>query len=1095
MEHHDITPQSDLEGILFDESAEPKALPLSLLEHITSGFSRGEEIGNGGFATVYKGMLDNGMVAVKKLFGTVDLDEKKFSEEIRCLMKAKHKNIVRFLGYCADTQGEMVDCGGKLVLADVRQRLLCFEYLPKGSLDKHITDASCGLEWRERYQIINGICDGLYYLHQKHIVHLDLKPGNILLDNNMIPKISDFGLLRCFDENQTRTIASKVIGTMGYLAPEFCSVRQITVKSDIYSLGTIIIEIITGEKGYADVANVIERWSNRLEKSQPDTQLEQVRVCTEIAIECSDFNPARRPDTNNIINRLRATKNADEFATELKVRFPGDYILIFPCTQIADMLPDRETSSDVEQTLIIGWTEEKQKILSILSESITEEMVILPIYGIGGIGKTTLAQLVFNDPQFQDYTRVWVYVSQELNLSQIGNSIITQLTDKIGNISTKQMLHKRLKELFFGKRILIVLDDLWEENPKEFDKLKVMLGLGLGRKVVIVTTRDGGLARKICSPAVTPYKLETLTVDKCWTIIKQKADFEDRVDQEQLEHIGREIATKCGGVALAAQSLGHMLNGMTADEWESLSEDYIMQLLGMFFLEYSKDPKSGEMQDRDVTFFRMNDLVHDLARMILAHQFNDKGSVGGNKCRYALLTDCSNPLQFSFTSPANIKALHFRDCSNTQLRGSAFSSAKCLRVLDLSECLIQKLPDCIGQLKQLRFLHAPRIQDKMIPNCITELSELNYLNLRGSEKILALPESIGDIKGLMHLDLSGCTGISELPISFAELKQLVHLDLSHCRVSISEAFGGFTKLQYLNLSVEHSDRRLPDVIGNLIKLSDDQIGRLLGSICTLSNLEHLDLSGNRKLSSIPTSIGNLRQLHTLDLSGCHRLKKLPNSMINMVNLKVLIVEKEVRLDESMCALLNFVSLPHFVVYASSDKCSSNINLLEPTNPDKLTIDRLENVKSTKEAWSIKLIEKQNMKVLTFRWTENAERFVDDKDVLEQLVPPSSVQILTIVGYTSLSIPDWLMDIRQYLPDLLELNLLNFPKCNTLPALGQLPNLLELDLYRMESLEEWNTAYNTGEGGANGLMFPKLEKLSIKQCRKLRIGPCLPRALS
>ncbi|VAI12047.1 unnamed protein product [Triticum turgidum subsp. durum] len=249
MEHHNITPQSDLEGILFDESAEPKALPLSLLEHITSGFSRGEEIGNGGFATVYKGMLDNGMVAVKKLFGTVDLDEKKFSEEIRCLMKAKHKNIVRFLGYCADTQGEMVDCGGKLVLADVRQRLLCFEYLPKGSLDKHITDASCGLEWRERYQIINGICDGLYYLHQKHIVHLDLKPGNILLDNNMIPKISDFGLSRCFDENQTRTIASKVIGTMGYLAPEFCSVRQITVKSDIYSLGTIIIEIITGEKG------------------------------------------------------------------------------------------------------------------------------------------------------------------------------------------------------------------------------------------------------------------------------------------------------------------------------------------------------------------------------------------------------------------------------------------------------------------------------------------------------------------------------------------------------------------------------------------------------------------------------------------------------------------------------------------------------------------------------------------------------------------------------------------------------------------------------------------------------------------------------
>jgi replication-associated recombination protein RarA len=88
---------------------------------------------------------------------------------------------------------------------------------------------------------------------------------------------------------------------------------------------------------------------------------------------------------------------------------------------------DRETSSDVEHTLIIGRTEDKHKILSILSESIREEMVILPIYGIGGIGKTTLAQLVFNDTQFQGYSRVWVYVSETLNLNQIGNSIISQL--------------------------------------------------------------------------------------------------------------------------------------------------------------------------------------------------------------------------------------------------------------------------------------------------------------------------------------------------------------------------------------------------------------------------------------------------------------------------------------------------------------------------------------------------------------------------------------------------------------------------------------------------------------------------------------------
>ncbi|XP_048548848.1 receptor-like serine/threonine-protein kinase SD1-7 [Triticum urartu] len=204
-----LTKRKVLQRILFDESAEPKALSLSLLEHITNSFSDDKEIGCGGFARVYKGMLDNGTVAVKKLCNMLDMDEKKFSEEIRCLMKATHKNVVRFLRYCSDRQGEMVNCEGKLVLADVRQRLLCFEYLPKGSLDKHITDVSCGLEWRKRYQIINGICDGLYYLHQNHIVHLDLKPANILLDDTMLPKIADFGLSRCFDEKQSRAITSK----------------------------------------------------------------------------------------------------------------------------------------------------------------------------------------------------------------------------------------------------------------------------------------------------------------------------------------------------------------------------------------------------------------------------------------------------------------------------------------------------------------------------------------------------------------------------------------------------------------------------------------------------------------------------------------------------------------------------------------------------------------------------------------------------------------------------------------------------------------------------------------------------------------------
>jgi len=202
-----------LERMLLDESMEPTDLPLSLLKAITNNFSDDQKIGSGGFSAVYKGQLPNCAVAVKKLSEALDIDEKKFNQEVDSLMRVKHKNIVRFLGYCADTQGKVWRHEGRNVMADVRQRLLCFEFLPKGSLDKYITDASHGLEWNARYQIVKGICEGLHYLHKKNILHLDLKPANILLNDNMVPKITDFGLSRCFDEKQTRAITSKLIGS------------------------------------------------------------------------------------------------------------------------------------------------------------------------------------------------------------------------------------------------------------------------------------------------------------------------------------------------------------------------------------------------------------------------------------------------------------------------------------------------------------------------------------------------------------------------------------------------------------------------------------------------------------------------------------------------------------------------------------------------------------------------------------------------------------------------------------------------------------------------------------------------------------------
>ncbi|RLM70060.1 hypothetical protein C2845_PM17G06520 [Panicum miliaceum] len=304
---HEAFKLDHLERMLFDESAQPANLPLSLLEAITKNFSNDQEIGRGGYAVVYKGLLRNGTVAVKKLLDSVDFDEQKFNQEIECLMRVKHKNIVRFLGYCADTQGKMFRFHGKFVMADYRQRLLCFEYVSGGSLDRYITDVSVGLEWRKRYSIIRGICEGLHYLHRKHIVHLDLKPSNILLDNNMVPKISDFGYSRCFHENQSRVITQTIAGSIGYLAPEFYN-GVITLKLDIYALGVIMAEILTGKKGYSSVVNILECWRNRSMKSGEDTPLEQIRVCAEICIYCLESNPEKRPEIQHIIQALDETE-------------------------------------------------------------------------------------------------------------------------------------------------------------------------------------------------------------------------------------------------------------------------------------------------------------------------------------------------------------------------------------------------------------------------------------------------------------------------------------------------------------------------------------------------------------------------------------------------------------------------------------------------------------------------------------------------------------------------------------------------------------------------------------------------------------------
>ncbi|WVZ96314.1 hypothetical protein U9M48_041969 [Paspalum notatum var. saurae] len=301
-------------------SMNPSNLKLPTLQYITKKFSRDLKIGNGGCAEVYKGILQNGIIAVKRLFSNRTIEDKMFHQEVKSLMMVNHKNVVRFLGYCSHTEEQAFKSGeGKFLMAETRERLLCFEYMTNGSLENYLADELRGLEWQTRYQIIKGICDGLHHLHINHVIHMDLKPANILLDNNMVPKITDFGLSRFDDRSQT--LSSDRLLSLGYCAPEYQHDGKMSSKSDIYSLGVIIQELVTGSRKKPNITKVHRRWRHRWNKSGKDAQLgyKQVANCLDLARRCTQMDPTDRPNIWGIISDLNKMDSSDvdlSYATE-----------------------------------------------------------------------------------------------------------------------------------------------------------------------------------------------------------------------------------------------------------------------------------------------------------------------------------------------------------------------------------------------------------------------------------------------------------------------------------------------------------------------------------------------------------------------------------------------------------------------------------------------------------------------------------------------------------------------------------------------------------------------------------------------------------
>ncbi|RDX60591.1 Cysteine-rich receptor-like protein kinase 3, partial [Mucuna pruriens] len=294
------------------------------LKTATKNFSDENKLGEGGFGDVYKGTLKNGkVVAVKKLLlGQSGKMDEQFESEVKLISNVHHKNLVRLLGCCSKGQ----------------ERILVYEFMANNSLDRFLFGENKGsLNWKQRYDIILGTAKGLAYLHEDFhvcIIHRDIKTSNILLDDDMQPRIADFGLARLLPEDQSH-LSTRFAGTLGYTAPEYAIHGQLSEKADAYSFGVVVLEVISGQKSSelradAEGEFLLQRAWKLYEQDMhlelvdktldaDDYDAEEVKKIIEIALLCTQASAAARPTMSEVVVLLKSKNSVGHMKPSMPV--------------------------------------------------------------------------------------------------------------------------------------------------------------------------------------------------------------------------------------------------------------------------------------------------------------------------------------------------------------------------------------------------------------------------------------------------------------------------------------------------------------------------------------------------------------------------------------------------------------------------------------------------------------------------------------------------------------------------------------------------------------------------------------------------------
>jgi Leucine-rich repeat (LRR) protein len=724
-----------------------------------------------------------------------------------------------------------------------------------------------------------------------------------------------------------------------------------------------------------DADDLLDKLHLEAQRQEDDSRGQTSRVITNYLKKINPFNKSKLAHKIRSIN-----KNLDDITAE-KAKFHLESKTIMYSEINTNYT---ETWSKIDDGAVCGRDREKEKIISQLKRTDGHENIsVISIVGLGGLGKTTLAQLVYNNVELDQHfdLKMWVYVSEVFVFQRIVKQMIESGSKNKCDSDNFDSLGEILSSKLKGKKFLLVLDDVWRKNCEEnWDKLKAILKYGASGSKIIVTSRDMKVSEIM--DVAFPFKLEGLSDDFSWDLFKQRAKISENEVHSQILKIAKEIMKRCAGVPLALKALGSIMRSKNSieewcsvrdsDIWElSNDEDQVIKSLKLSYMHLPSslkecftycsifpkgqrinkleligqwiahgfislhDSKGGveakgkehfkhlvqmsflqnvvESRNGDVTC-KMHDLVHDVARSIVAHEFsimNDMDSMSdigrpenmNIKCRYLSLIEYSGKI-----GPIIIKklrALHIEGSNFANDDPDIISKAKSLRSLAINGIYLESFTFSSRKLIHLRYVCFSDCRFTEIPIDFCALWSLQSLHLKGCHNLRKLPKSIGRVIGLRTLELNDCPNIDSLPTSIGQCKSLQNLIIRLRQIkSIPNSIGQLENIRLLNFSGCRELKKLPDdAVGSFksikcINLSDcSGLEEIPISIGNLKILDSLDLSYCGSLRSLPDSVGNLQNLQVLNLVMCTSIVALPSSISNLVNLETLNVQFCVNLGE------------------------------------------------------------------------------------------------------------------------------------------------------------------------------------------------------